>query len=649
MNNKDIYKNAVNQIHADEKLKNETLKKVENNNKRGFTFARYLVACAVFVTVFAIGIIYLKDENNIPTPDQDSGQIASIEKDLLRFEDMDQLKEKIKSQKEYYEFKAFNATDGATIEDMAPTSTSSEESTNNYSRTNVQVENVDEADIVKTDGKYIYYITKNKVYIIDAKSLKNVSELSISDKQKAFYPVELFINGDKLIVIGNLYENRQIDIDYEEDEVYYNYYRTASNNGTTAIIYDLSNIEEPKIEREVMVDGLYKTSRMIDDTVYFISSKYIYYYDDMKDDELLPSFKDTAVGDKEKSIECTDIAYFEETTYSNYLMVVGFKINNKEKANIETLYGAGEDFYVSDENLYITKSNYSSLFGIDITKSQIFKFSIKDSNIKFKAETEIKGTVNNQFSMDEYDGNLRIATTSNEYDERKSKSQLLILDENLNEIGRLEDMAKGEKIYAVRFVGKVGYVVTFRQVDPLFVIDLSNPKNPQIKGELKIPGYSAYLHPYDDTHIIGIGYNTKSNGYGGVTNDTMKMSMFDVSDLENPKEMFNVDIGNSSTYSEITSNHKALFYNKEKNLIGFPINTYGSNYREDKTILALYKIDMKNEEFKEYGKIENDIGYSYNSIRRAIYVGNIIYTLSNDRILAYDIESLDKINELTLK
>ena len=649
MNNKDIYKNAVNQIHADEKLKNETFKKLENKPRRSFVFARYLVAFAAFVTVFAIGIVYLKDENNLSTPNQNSEQIASAEKELPRFENMEQLKEKIESQKDYYELKSYNATAGATIEDMAPSSSAREESNNDYSRTNVQVENVDEADIVKTDGKYIYYITKDKVFIIDAKSLKNVSELSISDKQKVFYPDELFISGEKLIVIGNSSENRQIDIDYEEDEIYYNYYRTASNNGTTAIIYDLSNIEKPKIEREIMVDGSYRTSRMIDDTVYFISSKSIYYYNDMKDDELLPVFKDTAISDEEKNIKCTDIAYFEETVDSNYLMIVGFNINNKEKANIETLYGAGEEYYASNENLYITKSNYSSLFGIDTTKSQIFKFRIKDSSIKLQAETEIKGTLNNQFSMDEYDGKLRIATTSNEYDERKSKNQLFILDENLNEIGRLEDMAKGEKIYAVRFVGKIGYVVTFRQVDPLFVIDLSNPENPQIKGELKIPGYSAYLHPYDETHIIGIGYNTKSNGYGGVTNDTMKMSMFDVSDLENPKEMFSVDIGNSSTYSEITSNHKALFYNKEKNLIGFPINTYGSNYREDKTMLVLYRIDMKNEEFEEYGKIENDRGYSYKSIRRAIYVGNTIYTLSNDRIVAYDIESLDKINELTLK
>ncbi|MCX4275311.1 MAG: beta-propeller domain-containing protein, partial [Candidatus Gastranaerophilales bacterium] len=151
---------------------------------------------------------------------------------------------------------------------------------------------------------------------------------------------------------------------------------------------------------------------------------------------------------------------------------------------------------------------------------------------------------------DEYDGNLRVATT-NGYDE-ESENQLYILDENLKEIGKIENLAKGEKIYSVRFIGKIGYIVTFKQIDPLFVIDLSNPTAPVVKGELKIPGYSSYMHPYDETHIIGIGYNTKSNGYGGVTNANMKMSMFDVSDLENPKEMFNINIGEKYASSEIT-------------------------------------------------------------------------------------------------
>lgn len=201
--------------------------------------------------------------------------------------------------------------------------------------------------------------------------------------------------------------------------------------------------------------------------------------------------------------------------------------------------------------------------------------------------------MNNQFSMDEYEGNLRVATTyvvetrteenydeetgigSISYEEPLYSNRLYILDDNLKEIGKIDDLAKDEKIYSVRFMGKMGYIVTFEQVDPLFVIDLSDPTNPQIKGELKIPGYSSYLHPYDETHIIGIGYNTKSNGYGGITTDNMKMSMFDVSDVENPKEMFSIDIGKSYTSSELLYNHKVLFYKKSDNLIGFPVNYDG--------------------------------------------------------------------------
>ena len=145
------------------------------------------------------------------------------------------------------------------------------------------------------------------------------------------------------------------------------------------------------------------------------------------------------------------------------------------------------------------------------------------------------------------------------------------------------------------------YMVTFKQIDPLFVINLSDPTNLVVKGELKIPGYSSYLHPYDETHIIGIGYNTKSNPYGGITNSSMKMSMFDVSDLENPKEMFHIDMGEESVYSEITRNHKALFYHKDKNLIGFPITYREIDAKFRKNGLAMYKIDLK-KGFEKYGE-----------------------------------------------
>lgn len=190
------------------------------------------------------------------------------------------------------------------------------------------------------------------------------------------------------------------------------------------------------------------------------------------------------------------------------------------------------------------------------------------------------------------------------------------------------------------------YMVTFKQIDPLFVIDLSDPTNLVVKGELKIPGYSSNLHPYDETHIIGIGYNTKSNPYGGITNSSMKMSMFDVSDLENPKEIFHIDMGEESVYSEITRNHKVLFYHKDKNLIGFPITYREIDAKFRKNGLAMYKIDLK-KGFEKYGEIEESANYKTN-IKRAIYIGDRLYTLSDTDVVSYDLNTVEKIEELEL-
>ena len=223
--------------------------------------------------------------------------------------------------------------------------------------------------------------------------------------------------------------------------------------------------------------------------------------------------------------------------------------------------------------------------------------------------------------------------------ETQYSNRLYILDENLNEVSRIDDLAKDEKIYSVRFIGKIGYIVTFEEVDPLFVIDLSNPQNPEIKGQLKIPGYSSYLHPYDENHLIGIGYNTKSNGHGRITTDNMKMSMFDVSDLENPKEMFNIDIGNGYTHSEILYNHKSLFYKASENLIGFPV-TYNN-----KNEVILFKIDLE-KGFEKYAEIFSEKEY-YN-IQRIIYIKDILYILEYNKIFTYNLNTLEKIGELIL-
>lgn len=650
--NKEIYKKAIDQIHPSEKLKNKTFIKIQQKEnkqktKRTFIPLRQLsTVCAVCMVMFFVVTFYLKDNtpNNIVTPEEEKKEtVAQVQNnDLPRFENIEQLKKALKKNSQTLNKGIMIEDSLASMEttDSATTSNKQEESANrDYSETNVQVEGVDEADTVKTDGDYIYYVANNKVYIINAKDLKILSKMEFEKNTEKFYPREIYIKDNKLMILGNGIEYKETEENDTEAKKYYG--RINTDYMAKAIVYDISNKENPREIRQVALDGSYSNSRMIGDNLYFISSKYAYYYSNMKDEDILPVLRDTASSTQEKQIACTDIAYFKDTNNSSYMLVAGFNINNNEEVNIETFFGANDTVYCSENNLYVAQTVYKDGFFSSNCKSVLYKFNLEGSQIKLKCKAEVKGDLNNQFSMDEYQGNLRIATTDNYSD--NSTNQLYILDENFEQIGKLENLAKGEKIYSVRFVGKIGYVVTFKEVDPLFVIDLSDPSNPTVKGKLKIPGYSSYLHPYDETHIIGIGYNTKSNGYGGITNSSMKMSMFDVSDLENPKELFHVDIGDDYAYSEITSNHKALFYNKDKNLIGFPVTYREKNASKDKNGFVIFKINL-DKGFEKYGEILQDINYETN-VDRVIYIGDTLYTLSETKIVSYSLTDLKKLNE----
>ena len=632
--NKENYKKTIDQIHAKEELKEKTFQNIKQKSRKKHTYVKYLAACAVVAIVFSAGTLYLKQEKQLNI--KKTLTIANTENDLTRFQNIEELKDALK---ENYNSSKKN---GDILEDAVESSSESEstksESTD-YSKTNTQVENVDEADIVKTDGEYIYYVSNRKVYIVKANDLKVVSEIEIEEENKSFYPKEIYINTDKLIILGNSHEYQKETTKKQSETT-----KVTSKYMAQAIVYDITNKEEPKQKRRVSLDGSYIESRMIGDNIYFISNKSPNYYKDIEDDEILPIIKDTAISEETKKIECTDIIYFKDTECYNYMIVGGFNINKNNEVNTEVFFGASSTIYASEENLYITQSVYKDGYFSKGTENTIYKFNLNDSQIKLQCKGNVEGYLNNQFSMDEYDGNLRIATTSGYGEE--STNQLYILDENLKEIGKIENLAEGEKIYSVRFIGKVGYIVTFEQVDPLFVIDLSEPTEPVVKGQLKIPGYSSYLHPYDETHIIGIGYNTKSNGYGVVKNDSMKMSMFDVSDLENPKEMFNVSIGENYTYSQMANNHKALFYNKDKNLIGFPVTYRSKDSSTSTNELAIYKIDLE-KGFEKYGDIEQDINYKTN-IDRAIYIGDTLYTLSDTQIVSYDLNTMQKLEILEL-
>lgn len=645
--NKENYKKAISQIHPSEELKNQTFDKVtQKKRQKRIALTRYIAACAVFAICLSVGAFYVKEKqaNNQFEIDKSPQTIANAENNLPRFKDMDQLKEVIKGNNSKDTYK--NAKSILESADATTASTTTNEAKTDYSRTNTQVDNVDEADIVKTDGKYIYYIAQNKVYIVNSENLKQESTIAIESDKERIYPSEIYINKNKLIVLvnSNMVKTMQTDV-ASTDETYIDRVSGNVEPMSRAIVYDVSDKENPKQIREVALDGYYVNSRMIGDNLYFISSKTVWYYGGIKDDDILPLARDTAVSKEKQRIDCTKIAYFEGTKNNSFTMVAGFNTEKNEPAITETFYGASEEIYASENNIYITSVDYSynAFIEREIYKTTIYKFNLEEAKIKLQCKTEMEGNINNQFSIDEYDGNLRVATTLGSRD--KTENRLYIYDKDLNEIGKIDNMANGEEIYSVRFIGKVGYIVTFKEIDPLFVIDLSDPTRPEIKGELKIPGYSSYLHPYDETHIIGIGHNTKTNQYGGTQNTTMKMSMFDVSDLENPKEMFSVDIGNKYAYSEITSNHKALFYNKAKNLIGFPVTI--TDYNDTKEEFTLYTIDLE-KGFVEYGKIEQTKKDWRTNIKRGIYIGDSFYILAETKITKYNLETLEKIDEIKL-
>ena len=682
MNNKDNYKNAINQIHASDELKEKVFENAKYTNANQYTFLKVLSTCAAILILSIFGINYLNNDFFAPeNPDiakkpiiQDESEKESVVElaKLPRFKSMNELKDAIKENGGYAitDYMGMNkelAFDSAIAESEVSTTTKGESVNSisdlrgDYSTTNVQVENVDEADIIKTDGEYIYYVSNNMVYIIKAENLEVVYEINIEREDERFSISEIYLNKNKLVILGMSHLNLEpIVVNETKEKINSTIARVNYVSSVKAIVFDIENKSEPQNIREVALEGHYIDSRMIGENLYLISRKNAFYYDKTEDYTILPNVKDTVIGGT-KTIECTDIAYFEGTKNNNFMMVGSFNINDDEEVFIETFYGAGDLVYANEKNLYLTQSDYSN----ENNKTIIYRFAIDKNKMILTAKGEVKGTLNNQFSMDEYEGNLRVATTSTvvikpntteeigdgimrtTIGEFTTTNNLYVLNENLEEIGKIENLANDERIYSVRFIGNIGYIVTFKQIDPLFVIDLSEPTNPTVKGELKIPGYSSYLHPYDENHIIGIGYNTKDNGHGGVTNASMKMSMFDVSNLENPKEIFNTDIGGEYATSEIIYNHKALFYKKSEYLIGFPVTYRDYDYRDDKNGFVVFEIDLEQNEFKKHGEVLNEIDYRRN-VRRVIYIEDIIYALSDIGITSYDLNTFEKLDEVLL-
>ena len=555
------------------------------------------------------------------------------------------------------------------IEDAAMTNS---EGTKDYSRTNIQVQGVDEADIVKTDGDYIYSLSENNVIITNVKDPTNIKvESKINEK----IPEDLILYKDKLVIISA--DNS----------------RGYGDSNTIVSIYDISDKANPKKVKSFELYEPYFTTRCIDNKLYVFSSGYLR----VDNDKVVRDYKED---NKVKELSLDKIKYLKDSSSNIQTIIAEVDLNDLDKnINLDSYLIDIFNSYISENNIYLIDEEYNyngdrirplDIFGpkgifvifddFDYSYDEIttiYKFNInKNKGVSYSAKTDVEGSTINQYSMDEKDGNLRIALESDD------GSRIAIFDDKLHLLGETDKVAKNEEMRATRFVGDKAYLVTYETTDPLFVVDLSNVKDPKILGELKIPGYSTYLHPYDDTHLIGIGIETEErisrDEFGEVISSWsvitgMKMSLFDVSDVNNPKQLAQTTIGDRRTVSAVLTNPKALLFSKEKELIAIPVNNYQEDfsiedyeesddvaeafYDYDKPYISegyfVYNINLE-DGFKLKGVINHEKSestrYNRNSkLLRGLYIEDDLFTISEEAIKVNKLDNLDEISKISLK
>ena len=528
------------------------------------------------------------------------------------------------------------------LEAVAEDDTITDENSSNddFSRTNVQVEGVDEADIIKTDGEHIYYIAREKLHIVNA--VKGNMELASVTDRKDIIPIEMYLAENKLIIVSALRgaaSNAQADSANEMPDIWID--NTFYSNDTIIEIFDVVDKKNPTLITSYEQKGAYNTSRMIQDNLYLITSYQSYDKPENKDDydNYVPSYK---VDDEKHFVSASDICIPSNINSSSYVICAGLDVNSADPLiSIKATLGYSGDVYASSDNIYLTTPVYTS----NQYQTTIIKFSLDNGNIDQEINATVPGNIVNQFSMDEYNDTFRIATTSYSQKESATVTNLFIFDFNLKELGSLTGLAKGEQIYSVRFDGDTAYVVTFYQTDPLFTIDLTVPTAPVIKDELEITGFSTYMHRWGDNHLLGFGQEATEEGI--ITG--LKLSMFDVSDESNAVEVDKVMLNPEGQfdYSEALYNHKAILIDDDKNIIGLP-----SSYFDGISTISQYFVYGYNDEdgFFLKGKLDyHDVKDEYfTGFERGLFIEDVLYIASQSRIVAATIDEVKVISTLDI-
>ena len=498
-----------------------------------------------------------------------------------------------------------------------------------HSETYKQVQGVDEADIIKTDGRYIYcadgsYITifsaegeaSEKVAALNTKT-QSIATADQADLRSDFdyegyyytYRVtDLYLSGDRMIALCS-------------DNNYYGDYGYS----TVVHVYDISDINHIKELDSMTQSGSYTSSRMIGDTLYTVSAY------TPSSNRCIPY---CGTGDTPEEIPADCIYAVEKPDSERSLIVSAYDTKDfSAQTESKMIFGGAQDIYCNLENLYVyttvvehSGGDWYREYDSSKVKSQILKISLTDG-LSFTAYTEVDGTIDDQYALDEYGGNLRVATTSTEYG--RDVNNLYVLDETLGVIGSVNGFAANESIKAVRYMGDTAYVITYEQTDPLFVIDLSDPRSPEILGSVKISGFSTMLVPVDENTILGLGYDTDEKEYTDLeVQDGFKLALFDVSDKAHPQVLDSLSFAEYD--SPVQYEPKALVYNPDRKDFVIPLNYHHYGFYDDAEDAyhdSDYHGGMLN--FKaEDGRLrvidQYKADYAYD-VERCVYVGDTVY------------------------
>ncbi len=571
-----------------------------------------LVAAGLYRSVSSPGV-----PRQLTIPERDCGL-------LQRFQSLDELKAHLKDSPVgwpwvFGDARLLGAGDVATASGSVP-----------YSGTNNQVAGVDEADIVKNDDTYIYTATWNastyrsEVAIVRAYPPGDAALVST-------IPVDpgvqgLFVDGDRLAVItggGFAYILSEGPMPW--------FYRTQ----TRLLVYDVSDPTAPALVKNVTVTGSYVGARLIGHVATLVVQDYLYLVDNGTS-VVLPTIWTDGVA---RDLTAADLGYFADSEGSNAdTIVLSVDLASAAAPAFESFLTRGVyQMYVSAGNVYMAGVEWEANRDRTVVAetSTVHKVSI-DGGPRYVCSVRVPGSILNQFSMDEASGVLRVATTLGLWtpEGRSTSAAVYTFDDLLVNLGSLTGLAEGERVFSARFLGPRAYLVTYRQVDPLFVLDVSDPRTPRVLGFLKIPGVSDYLHPLDSTHLLGLG---RDDPGGAGRLQGIKLSLFDVSDVEHPAEVASLVIGSGEdawAWSEALYDHKAFllvpYPFTDPTLVVIPVTIYrwggGSSTHEESA------------DGSPYGQ----------QVRRSLYIGEVLYTVSPSLILGNRMDTLAEVARVPL-